>query len=37
MKNQISIIGGVFVILTCVLYLTYCAFGLNANLKTIVK
>lgn len=35
--DMVGIIGGVFVILICVLYLTYCAFGLNTNSKTIVN
>lgn len=29
--DTIGIIGGIFVILICVLYLTYCAFGLGAT------
>jgi fucose permease len=29
--DMVGIIGGVFVILVCVLYLTYCAFGVKTN------
>lgn len=31
--GTVGIIGGVAVILSCVLYLAYCAFGIKINIK----
>lgn len=31
--GTVGIMGGVFVIMVCVLYLTYCAFGIKVNIR----